>query len=168
VKLFRGVEMKVVLFILLLSHFAAAQMTGAALLQLDRDFALAASEKRLDRWMNFMMDSTVIFGSTGSTGHFVGKEEIRNYYGSLFAMPDFSISLKSQSAEILPSGRTGYTKGTFQWRLPDHKCRCVNEERGTYLAVWERDPSCPPPNGPWKLKALFPAPEDGSNCACQP
>ena len=103
--------MKVVLLILLLAHLAAAQMTEAALLQLDRDFALATSEKRLDRWMNFMMDSTVIFGPSGSTGHFVGKEEIRSYYGSLFAMSDFSISLKPESTEILPSGRTGYTKG---------------------------------------------------------
>jgi ketosteroid isomerase-like protein len=160
--------MKVVLLILLLSHFAAAQMTEATLLQLDRDFALATSEKRLDRWMNFMMDSTVIFGPSGSTGHLVGKEEIRSYYGSLFAMSDFSISLKPESAEILPSGRTGYTKGTFQWTIPDHKCQCVNELRGTYLAVWERDPSCPPRNGPWKLKALFPAPEDGSICGCAP
>ncbi len=159
--------MKAVLIILLLSHITAAQMTSAALLKLDRDFARATSEKQLDTWMNYMMDSTVIFGPSNSSGHFVGKEEIRSYYKDLFAMPDFSMSLKPESAEILPSGQTGYTKGSFQWTIPDHKCRCTNELRGTYLAVWEKEP-CPQPNGPWKLKALFPAPEDGSVCGCAP
>jgi ketosteroid isomerase-like protein len=153
--------MKAVLFFLLLSHTAAAQMTRAALLQLDRDFAYATSERQLDRWMNYMMDSTVIFRPS-STGHFVGKEEIRSYYGDLFAMPDFSMSFRPESAEILPSGGMGYTKGKFQWTIPDHGCQCVNELRGTYLAVWERDPS----SNAWKLKALFPDPEGGSGCGC--
>jgi ketosteroid isomerase-like protein len=161
-------EMKVAVFILLLSHSLAAQMTAAALLQLDREFAQATSEKQLDKWMSYTMDSTVIFGPSNSTARFVGKEEIRAYYGTLFAMADASMTFKPENAEILPSGQTGYTKGTFQWTIPDHKCHCVDELRGTYLAVWERDPSCPPPKGPWKLKALFPAPEDGSVCNCAP
>jgi ketosteroid isomerase-like protein len=159
--------MKAVLFILLLSHLVAAQMTRAALLP-DQDFAQATSEKQVDRWMNYMMDSTVIFGPSNSSGHLVGKEEIRSCYRGLFAMADFNMSLKPESAEILPSGQTAYTKGTFQWTIPDQKCHCKNELRGTYLAVWERDPSCPPPTGPWKLKALFPAPENGSVCGCAP
>ena len=159
--------MKAILVLLVLSDIAVAQMTPAALLKLDGDFARVTSAKQLDTWMNYMMDSTVIFGPSNSTGHFVGKEEIRRYYRDLFAMPDFSMTLKPESAEILPSGQTGYTKGSFQWTVPDPKCHCINELRGTYLAVWEKEP-CPQPNGPWKLKALFPAPEDGSACGCAP
>ena len=54
--------MKVILSLLLLSISAMAQMSQSGLLKLDRAFAQATSEKRLDGWMSYMMDSTVVFG----------------------------------------------------------------------------------------------------------
>jgi len=83
--------MKTVLALLLFSISAVAQMTEADLLQLDRDFAQATSEKRLDGWMKYMMEPTVIFGPPNSTWRLLGMEEIRSYYKEMFAMPDFTM-----------------------------------------------------------------------------
>jgi hypothetical protein len=65
--------MKTLIALLLFSVSAVAQMTESALLQLDRDFAQATSEKRLDGWMKYMMDTTVIFGPPNSLSRLVGK-----------------------------------------------------------------------------------------------
>jgi hypothetical protein len=54
--------MKALLVLLMFSISATAQMNEAGLLKLDREFAKATSEKRLDGWMRYMMDSTVVFG----------------------------------------------------------------------------------------------------------
>ncbi len=156
--------MKVILSLLLASVSAFGQMTQAALLKLDREFAQATSEKRLDGWMSFMMDSTVVFGPPHSSQRIVGSEEIKTYYRDMFAVPDFKMSWTPRVAQVLPSRQTGYTKGTFHWVMPNAKCHCVNDWHGTYLAVWEEE-ECP--KGKWKLKALFPsAEEDSLGCGC--
>jgi ketosteroid isomerase-like protein len=159
----RGSQMRVLLAFLLFTVSATAQMTTAALLKMDRDFQRATSEKRLDGWMSYMMDSTVIFGPPTSAQRIVGKEEIQDYYRTFFAMPNFRMSWTPKKAVILPSGETGYTSGTFHWILPNPGCHCVNDWKGTYLAVWELDSHI---SGEWKLKALFPSIEGGSGCGC--
>jgi hypothetical protein len=70
--------MKALFALLLFSVSAVAQMTESSLLQLDRDFAQATSEGRLDVWMKYMMDTTVIFGFPDSLSRLVGKEEIQH------------------------------------------------------------------------------------------
>jgi ketosteroid isomerase-like protein len=157
-------KMKVLLAFLLFSVSALAQMTEANLLKLDREFAQATAEKRLEGWMHYMMDSTVVFGPTHSAQRIVGKDEIRGYYRDMFAMPGFNMTWTPKTAKILPSGQTGYTRGTFHWVSPNDICHCVNDWHGTYLAVWEEE-QCP--QGAWKLKGLFPSPEQGSvSCGC--
>jgi ketosteroid isomerase-like protein len=159
-----GAQMKATLVLLLFSATAVAQTTNSALLKLDRDFAQATSEKRLDGWMKFMMDSTVVFGPPHSAQRIVGREEIRSYYQDMFAMPDFSMNWTPEAAQVLATGTTGYTTGTFHWVSPNYKCRCVNDWHGTYLAVWEEE-QCP--GGAWKLKALFPSLDKSSvGCGC--
>ena len=159
--------MKAMTAILLFSVSAIAQMTPAALLKLDREFAQATSEKRLDGWMSYMMQTTVIFGPPNSLSRLVGKDEIQRFYSDAFAVPDFSMRWTPKRAQLLPSGNTGYTMGTFQWVSKEGKCHCRNDLHGTYLAVWEREPGSNP--GQWKLKALFPSAEKGSvGCACAP
>lgn len=156
--------MKAMLALLLFSATAVAQMTEADLLKLDRSFAQATSEKRLDGWMRFMMDSTVVFGPPGSGQRIVGREEIRSYYRDMFSMPDFSMNWTPKAAQLFPTGTTGFTKGTFHWVSPNYKCHCVNDWHGTYLAVWEEE-RCP--GGEWKLKALFPSLDQSSvSCGC--
>jgi ketosteroid isomerase-like protein len=155
--------MNSLLVLLLLSVPATGQMNQAGLLKLDRDFAKATSEKRLDGWMRYMMESTVVFGPPRSVQHIVGKEEIRNYYRDMFGMPDFNMSWTPMSAQILPTGTTGYTRGTFHWFMPNDVCKCVNDWHGTYLAVWEEESL----DGHWKLKALFPSLDTKSvSCGC--
>jgi ketosteroid isomerase-like protein len=160
----RGFQMRVLLAFVLLTVSATAQMTTGALLKMDHDFQQSTSERRLDGWMSYMMDSTVIFGPPTSAQRIVGKEEIQSYYRTFFAMPDFSMRWMPQKAVILPSGETGYTSGTFHWILPNHGCNCINDWKGTYLAVWELDSRI---SGKWKIKALFPSIEKGStSCGC--
>jgi ketosteroid isomerase-like protein len=159
----RSLPMRVLLVFLLLTVSVRAQMTTAALLKMDRDFQRATSEKGLDGWMSYMMDSTVIFGPPTSAQRIVGREEIQDYYRTFFEMSDFRMSWIPKSASILRSGNTGYTRGTFHWILPNRGCNCVNDWKGTYLAVWELDSRI---SGKWKLKALFPSVDGGTGCGC--
>jgi len=160
--------MKTVLVVLLFSAAAAAQMTEARLLKLDQDFAQATANKHLDGFMEYMMDSTAIFWYNSSL-RTSGPQEIQSHFRELFATPGFVMAWTPQTAELLPSGMTGYTKGTFHWVIPNEGCHCAADWHGTYLAVWERKP-CPNLDAPWKLKALFPSLEEGSvgGCACAP
>ena len=144
--------MKITIVALLLTISAAAQMTNAALLKLDREFAQVTASEHLDGWMRYMTDSTVIFGPEGYSQIAGGKDAIAAYYRDLFSRPDFRLSWKPMSAQLLPTGTTGYTTGTFHWVMPNNQCRCVNDWHGTYLAVWESYAG-----GKWRLKALFPS-----------
>ena len=162
-KVVERTPMKPVLVLLMLAISATAQMSKSGLLKLDDEFAKATSEKLLDRCVSFMMDSTVLFGPPYYSELIVGREEIRNYYRKMFSSPGFKMNATPRVAEVLPSGQTGYTRGTFHWVIPNDKCHCINDWHGTYLAVWEEES----PKGKWKLKALFPSTEDGSlGCGC--
>jgi ketosteroid isomerase-like protein len=160
--------MKAVLAVLLLSIAAAGQMTEGRLLKLDQDFAEATAKKHVEGLMDYTMDSTVIFWYN-SPMRTSGPQEIQSYFRQLFATPGFLMTWIPQTAELLPSGMTGYTKGTFHWVIPNPGCHCAADWHGTYLAVWERKP-CPDLDPPWKLKALFPSLEEGSigGCGCGP
>jgi ketosteroid isomerase-like protein len=114
--------MKVTIAVLLFTVSAAAQMTNAALLKLDREFAQATASEHLDGWMKYMMDYTVIFGTQGESQIVSGKEEIRTYYRELFSRPDFKMNWTPMSAQLLPTGATGYTRGTFHWVMPNNRC----------------------------------------------
>src|SRR6185312_5929428 len=156
--------MKVTIAVLLFTISAGAQMTNAALLKLDREFAKATANEHLDGWMRYMMDYTVIFGTQGESQIVGGKEEIRTYYRDLFSRPDFKMNWTPISAQLLPTGATGYTTGTFHWVMPNSTCNCVNDWHGTYLAAWEKEGL---PGGKWKLKALFPSADANSmSCGC--
>lgn len=153
--------MKLAITLMILTLSSAAQMTNAALLGLDKEFAKATAKEHLDGWMKYMMDYSVIFGPQGYSQIVSGKDEIRAFYRSLFSMPDFEMTWTPMRAQLLPSGTTGYTTGTFHWVMPNATCKCVNEWRGTYLAVWEVEI----PGRKWKLKALFPSAE-GNMLGC--
>ena len=155
-------KIAIALFVLTLSS-ATAQMTNAALLRLDREFSKATTTEHLDGWMKYMMDYSVIFGPQGYSQIVAGKEQIRTFYQELFSMPDFAMNWTPMSAQILASGSTGYTRGTFHWIMPNSRCKCENDWHGTYLAVWEEEN----PGGKWKLKALFPSVDAKSvGCGC--
>lgn len=76
--------MKVTIAVLLFTISAGAQMTNAALLKLDREFAKATANEHLDGWMRYMMDYTVIFGTQGESQIVGGKEEIRTIIATYF------------------------------------------------------------------------------------
>ena len=155
--------MKATLAVFLLTVSSAAQMTNASLLKLDREFAQATKKEHLDGWMNYMMDSTVIFAPQHYSGNLDGKEAIRSRYRDLFTMPNFKMDWIPMSAQLL-STATGYTKGTFRWVIPNSPCKCANDWHGTYLAVWEEE-NCA--GGKWKLKALLPSLDPTSlSCGC--
>jgi ketosteroid isomerase-like protein len=156
--------MRTVMAIFLLTLSAAAQMTTAALLKLDKDFAQATEGERLEGWMKYMMEPTVIFGVQHTDQRIAGKQEIRAYYHDLFAMSDFQMSWVPTKARLLPSRMTGYTVGTFHWVIPNSQCKCVNDWHGTYVAIWEEEARA---GGNWKLKALFPSTDRASvGCGC--
>lgn len=159
----REAGMKIAIAVLVVTVSSAAQMTNATLLALDRAFARVTTTDHFDGWMKYMTDHTVIFGPQGYSQIASGKEQIRTFYQELFSMPDFKMNWTPMSAQILPSGATGYTRGTFHWIMPNSKCKCVNDWHGSYLAVWEEEN----PVGKWKLKALFPSVDANSvSCGC--
>jgi ketosteroid isomerase-like protein len=160
--------MRIMVAVFVLSLAAAGQMTESRLLKLDQDFAQATGKRQVDGMMDYVMDSTVIFWYN-SPMRTSGPDEIRRHFQELFATPGFVMTWTPQTAELLPTGVTGYTTGTFHWVIPNPGCRCAADWHGTYLAVWERKP-CPDLNPPWKLKALFPSLGEGSigGCGCAP
>jgi ketosteroid isomerase-like protein len=156
--------MRTIAALFLLTLSAAAQMTSDALLKFDKQFAQATDRERLEGWMKYMMEPTVIFGTQHTDQRIVGKEEIRGYYRDLFSIPDFRMTWMPTTARILASGMTGYTEGTFHWVIPNTQCKCVNDWRGTYVAIWEEEDHA---GGNWKLKALSPSVDDSSrSCGC--
>lgn len=111
------------------------------LLQADRDFNTATSQKRLDGWMQFMADDAVL----GHEKPVIGKAAIRTAMQDVFANPASTLTWAPEKAELFKAGGLGYTSGRWQSLRVTEK----GEKRtahGSYLTVWKKQP-----DGSWKV-----------------
>ena len=120
---------------------AHAADKAAVLMKTDRDFAKATLERRLEGWMSYFNDTSV---SMTRPPH-VGTAAIRDYYGRLFADPDFKLEWHPTKGEMLPEGDLGYTTGEFEMTRKDEKGE-KHVMRGNYITIWRRQP-----DGSWKI-----------------
>ena len=130
------------------------------LLDVDRAFARATSDRGLEGWMSYLSD-TVVISLSEPMQPVGGTENVRKHFASLFAIPGFTMKWEPDSAYIFSSGITGYTTGRYTIVTPNSLCRCTNTEYGSYVSVWRR-----PEGGEWKVKAFIPSLEGGMGCGC--
>jgi ketosteroid isomerase-like protein len=147
--------------LLLLPFNARAASAPPDLLQTDRDFAQAISQRGLEGWMSFMSENSVL-----SMWHYLqpvaGQAEIRKYMEMYFGIPGLVITLNPESAHLSPSGDAGYTSGTYEWVSPNAVCKCTNSFHGTYVTAWRLGP-----DGRWKVKSFTVLEESGTACGCE-
>jgi ketosteroid isomerase-like protein len=149
-----------VVSLLLLPLNTKAQCTAPDLLETDRDFANAISQRGVEGWMSFMYENSVL-----SMWYYLqpvaGQAEIRKYMEMYFGIPGLKITLKPEAAHVSPSGDAGYTTGTYEWLSPNTVCRCTNDFLGTYVTAWRlgRD-------NKWKVKSFTVLEESGTACGC--
>jgi len=130
------------------------------LLRLDRAFARATLDHGLDGWMSHLSD-TVVVSLSEPMEPIGGWRNVHKHFSTLFAIPGFTMRWRPGEAHVFSSGKTGYSAGTYQFVIPNPLCKCVNDERGTYVIVWRRSET-----GEWKVKAFVPSVESGTGCGC--
>ena len=149
-----------VVCLLLLPLSARAQCAAADLLETDRDFANAITQRGLEGWMSFMYENSML-----SMWHYLqpiaGQAEIRKYMEMYFGIHGLKITLKPETAHLAPSCDAGYTTGTYEWLSPNTVCGCTNDFRGTHVTAWRlgRD-------NKWKVKSFTVLEESGTGCGC--
>ena len=146
--------------LLLLPRNTWAQCTAPELLETDRDFANAISQRGVEGWMSFMSESSVL-SMWDYLQPVAGQAEIRKYMEMYFGIRGLKITLKPEAAHLSPSGDAGYTTGTYEWLSPNPVCGCTNDFRGTYVTAWRlgRD-------NKWKVKSFTVLEESGTGCGC--
>ena len=149
-----------VVCLLLLPLSARAQCAAADLLETDRDFANAITQRGLEGWMSFMYENSML-----SMWHYLqpiaGQAEIRKYMEMYFGIHGLKITLKPETAHLAPSCDAGYTTGTYEWLSPNTVCGCTNDFRRTHVTAWRlgRD-------NKWKVKSFTVLEESGTGCGC--
>ena len=114
---------------------AAAQ----AIMQADRDFNRALAARDRKRFLSFVSEDAVFFG----TGPMRGHDEILEGWAPFFE-PGASLTWEPTSAEVLVGGDVGVTVGSWQrrTRTADGK---IAEARGQYVTTWQKQK-----DGAWK------------------
>jgi len=122
----------------------AAEAPEEPLMQADRDFHKATSERRLEGWMDYMADDVVMLG--GPKGQLVGKEAVRADRAGLFVdNPKLDLHWEPTAGEMFPGGGMGYTTG--KWTMTGTSAKGNNVSlSGRYLTVWRKSP-----DGAWKV-----------------
>jgi ketosteroid isomerase-like protein len=114
------------------------------LMQADRDFHKATSERRLEGWMDYMADEVVMLG--GPKGPVVGKEAVRADRAGLFTEnPKLDLHWEPIQGEMFPGDRLGYTTGSWTLTGTNAKGESVSL-KGRYLTVWKKTA-----DGAWKV-----------------
>jgi len=111
------------------------------LLQVDRDFQKATETKRAEGLGSYFAENAVV----PRNPPLAGKQAIVEFYQKVFANPDFSLTWTPMKAEVFPSGKKGYTVGSYVMKFKDKSGQAM-EQNGTYITVWEKQA-----DGSWKV-----------------
>ena len=116
---------------------AAAQ----AIMQADRDFNQALASRDKTRFLSFVSENAVFFG----TGPMRGHSEILTGWAAFFEPGGSTLTWEPTSAEVLVGGDVGVTVGSWvrRTRTSDGK---TTEARGQYVTTWQKQK-----DGGWKV-----------------
>ncbi len=131
----------VLIFLVVASAGSLAQSGEEALMQADRDFNKATSERRVEGWMQFMADDVVLLRGKPV----IGKDAAREITKQRFDDPSSSLTWEPQRAQMFKSGKFGYTSGRWTYHGKNDKGEKITLE-GDYLTVWLKQP-----DGSWKV-----------------
>ena len=112
------------------------------LTQLDDAWSRAAATRNADMVAAFYAADAIAYPPNAAIA--IGQAAAKEVWASYFADSTFSISWKTEHAEVSNSGDLGFTAGTYEdsFRGPDG---ALVTERGKYLCVWAKQA-----DGSWK------------------
>ena len=113
------------------------------LMQLDREFDTATSEKGIDGWVAYFAPNGSMLGDTSKPT--TGADEIRKAMEPAFQDSSFSLRWHPVKAEMMMPGILGYTVGRWE-RVRKNKEGKMMKSTGTYTSVWKKQP-----DGSWKI-----------------
>jgi ketosteroid isomerase-like protein len=139
----RSILCTVALFAFALTALAQSDPAAVkqALLKADRDFNAATQEHRLDGWMQYFDEDSVIQRSKPV----VGKEAIRAELKEQWDNPNFHLTWDPDEAYPMPGGKIGYTRGHWTLTSKDEK-GSPEKLTGQYLTIWRMNKQ-----GEWKI-----------------
>lgn len=122
----------------------AADMDANAkvLVKLDADWSKAAATRDADRVASFYAEDAVAYPPDEPAA--IGRAAAKKTWAGYFADKTFTISWKTNHAEVAKSGDLGFTAGTYEasFTAPDGK---QTSETGKYVTVWGKQK-----DGTWK------------------
>jgi ketosteroid isomerase-like protein len=123
----------------------AQQETNEAslIMQLDRDFDRATTEKGIDGWMMYFAPNGSMLSDTNQPT--TGIAAIRSEMEPVFKDSSFSLRWYPTKGEIMIPGVIGYTVGRWE-RLLKNKEGKLMKSTGTYSTTWKKQP-----DGSWKI-----------------
>jgi ketosteroid isomerase-like protein len=113
------------------------------LMQLDRDFDKATTEKGVDGWVMYFAPNGSMLGDTSQTT--TGIAAIRAQMEPIFKDSSFSLRWYPTKAELMIPGVIGYTVGRWERRWKNKEGK-IMKSTGTYSTTWKKQP-----DGSWKI-----------------
>lgn len=123
-------------------YLAGARDSRQAVLEADRAFDLAVSQRGAEAWVSYFAEDGAMAKSGGEIVR--GKDAIGKLMGPLFADRENSLRWQPDFVEVAKSGELAYTTGPAKLRGKDAEGRWI-ERDSRYLTVWKRQK-----DGSWK------------------
>ena len=115
----------------------------AGLLAADAEWSAAAEAKNLEKFLSFYTeDARLLFPNNPPV---TDKQVVREIFSEGFEDPVYDLSWVALKAKVARAGDLGYTTGTYNFTYTGPEGKPVNE-RGSYVAIWEKQPA-----GKWKI-----------------
>ena len=113
------------------------------LMQLDRDFDKATTEKGVDGWIEYFAPNGSMLSDTSAPT--TGLAAIRAGMEPAFKDPSFSLRWHPIKGEMMIPGVLGYTVGRYE-RFRKNKEGKWMKSTGSYTSVWKKQP-----DSSWKI-----------------
>ncbi len=115
---------------------------------LEADQAWSDTVGDLDAFMSFFAEDARFLPPDGPQAN--GRDEIRQSFAELAALPGFSLTWSANFSDVSSSGDLGYSVGTFEMTIdgPDGD---PATRTGTYATVWKKQN-----DGLWKVVSDLP------------
>jgi ketosteroid isomerase-like protein len=116
--------------------------TVEGLMEADRAFNRATTERGLDGWLSCFAEDAVRLDLRGEVVR--GLAAIREKDSAMFADPLFRLTWMPTDAGLYRDGEHGFTRGRYRVIRQDGEDPVVISQ-GTYLSIWRRQ------SGEWKV-----------------
>lgn len=119
---------------------------STALMQADRDFAVATAQRGPAGWVSFFAEDGAM---VGGAGEIAGHDAILRAVTPNFTNPDRRLAWHPVRADVARSRDLGYTVGEFQVLVRSSSGNVDSAAaHGRYLTVWRKQA-----DGSWKVTA---------------